>query len=225
MATTTIYLVRHCEAEGNWKRLFQGHYDGKVSELGYQQLAHLAERFCSVKLDAVYSSPLTRAMETARAINRCAQLPIQQDDGLLEINGGAFEGKPFAELPILFAEAYDKWEHDPAHFTAPGGESMQQVYDRMRDTIDRIARTHEGGTVAIASHGCAIRNYQCYVRGLPLSQVNSVTWCDNTAVNCIEYDSGFQPHIIYLNDTSHLPEGCSSFMKQTWWRKNQEESK
>lgn len=215
---TTIFLVRHCEAEGNWRRLFQGHYDGAVSELGRRQLDRLALRFQGIHLDAVYSSPLSRAYETAKAINRSHHLPIQLEEGLMEINGGRFEGQYFDQLSTLFPAEYEMWEHDPAHFQAPDGESMVQVYERMKNTLDRIARENAGGVVAVASHGCAIRNYQCYIRGLPLSRVNSVTWCDNTAVNRVEYDEEFVPHVVYLNDTSHLPIELSTLAKQDWWK-------
>ena len=100
--TTTLYLVRHAEAEGNWRRTFQGHSNSDVSEKGYRQLEYLARRFADIPLDAVYASPLKRAYETAKAIDRAAGLPIVTDDGLMEINGGAFEGVPFAELPLRF---------------------------------------------------------------------------------------------------------------------------
>ena len=89
---TTIYLVRHCETKGNRQRLFQGHIDMDISEAGVQQLARLAERFRTVPLDAVYSSPLLRAMRTAQAVNRYHDLPIHQDARLIEINGGSWEG-------------------------------------------------------------------------------------------------------------------------------------
>ena len=79
--TTTLYLVRHAEAEGNWKRTFQGHIDSEVSEKGWTQLDYLARRFEQVRLDAVYSSPLKRAWATAEAINRFAGLPITPERG------------------------------------------------------------------------------------------------------------------------------------------------
>ena len=99
---TTLYLVRHCEAEGNWRRTFQGHTDSEVSDKGRRQLEKLAQRFAPIHLDAVYSSPLKRAVATAQAIDRAAGLPIQLEPDVIEINGGRFEGVPFADLPRLF---------------------------------------------------------------------------------------------------------------------------
>ena len=70
--------------------------------------------------------------------------------------------------------------------------------------MDRIAGEHPGKTVCIATHGCAIRNFLCYAGGKPIEELNSVEWCDNTAVSVVEYDDSFVPHIVSQNDASHL---------------------
>lgn len=216
--TTTLYLVRHAEAEGNWRRTFQGHSNSDVSEKGYRQLEYLARRFADIPLDAVYASPLKRAYETAKAIDRAAGLPIVTDDGLMEINGGAFEGVPFAELPLRFPVEEARWDNEPWAFEAPGGESMRSVYERMRDTIGRIVRAHAGGTVAVASHGCAIRNYLCFAQGWPIERIGEVGWCDNTAVSRIEFGDDFLPRPVYLNDSSHLPPCGRAHLKRHFAR-------
>ena len=95
---TTVYLIRHAQAEGNEKRLFQGHYNGAVSEMGWKQLEQLAEYGKKLPLDAVYSSPLDRAMETAKAVNKYHNHTIRVRDGLIEINGGVWEGNPIEEF-------------------------------------------------------------------------------------------------------------------------------
>lgn len=215
--TTKIYLIRHAEAEGNWRRTFQGHSDGEISEKGHRQLELLSGRFCDVTLDAVYSSPLRRAMATAQAVNR-AGLPIITDERLIEINGGGFEGLRFDELSEHFPTEHENWRLSPHLFTAPDGESMESVYARMREVMGEIAKNNAGKTVAVASHGCAIRNYQCFALGLALPHISEVTWCDNTAVTELEYDEDFSPRIILLGDSSHLPESESTLATQNWWR-------
>ena len=77
---------------------------------------------------------------------------------------------------------------------------------------------HPGKTVCIATHGCAIRNFLCYAGGKPIEELNSVEWCDNTAVSVVEYDDSFVPHIVSQNDASHLNPEVSTFEKQDWWR-------
>ena len=102
---TTVYLVRHAQAEGNEKRLFQGHYNGAVSQMGWRQLEQLAEYAKTLPLEAVYSSPLTRAMETAKAVARYHDgLTVQVREGLIEINGGDWEGKPWDCFPTDYPE-------------------------------------------------------------------------------------------------------------------------
>lgn len=215
---TTLYLVRHAQAEGNVRRTFQGHTDAFLSETGLKQLEHLTERFRGVHLDAVYSSPLRRAYQTAQALNAHLRLPISTDHRLIEINGGDFEGVPFAELPLLFPEEEARWDHDPANFHAPSGESMRQVYARMKVCIESIVRDNTDKTIAVASHGCAIRNYLCYANGWGIEHISDVAWCDNTAVSLLEYNTDLIPHIVYQNDAAHLPEEDSTFAKQTWWQ-------
>lgn len=216
--STAVYLVRHAQAAGNLARVFQGHIDGAVSATGERQLAHLRERFAAVALDAVYTSPLSRAAQTAAAVSG-GRLPLVTLPALMEIDGGAFEGVPFAALPERFPDAYALWDNDPAHFTAPGGESAAQVSARMCDTIREIARRHPGGTVAVVSHGFALRCYCCHALGMPLARLAEVAWCDNTAVGLVHYDETLCPQVEFLGDNSHLSATDSTFAQQDWWQK------
>ena len=90
---TKIILVRHCEAQGNHERVFQGATDCDITERGERQLEALSERFRTVEFDALYSSPLLRARRTAEAVNRHHGLPMAIEPGLREINAGHWEGK------------------------------------------------------------------------------------------------------------------------------------
>jgi broad specificity phosphatase PhoE len=215
---TRVYLVRHCEAEGNHKRIFQGHTDADVSEMGKRQLSCLAERFRGIPLDAIYSSPLRRALETARAVNRYHDLEIQVEDDLIEINGGCWEGKLWSEFPVKYPALSDDWDNAPYRFAPQGGESMREVYDRIWRGITGIVERHPGQTVCIASHGCAIRNFLCRAQGLPIERLNEVPWCDNTGVSIVDFSKG-RPQVITMNDASHLQEGLSTFATQEWWQR------
>ena len=211
-----IYLVRHAEAEGNLKCRFQGHFDGKVSETGKKQLLLLRERFKTIHLDAVYSSPLHRAYETAKAANYYHHLPITLDKGLMEINGGAWENIPYSELPDLYPDRYYKWEKAPWEFESPGGETMQDVYIRVWNAVLAIAGKHPGQTVCVASHGCAIRNFICRAQGNPITCLNDYNWEDNTAVNIIDFDDDLVPNVLMVNDTSHLNGETVTTLKMDW---------
>jgi broad specificity phosphatase PhoE len=215
---TRLILIRHCEAEGNHKRIFQGHTDADVSENGRTQLELLSLRCRNMPIDIMYSSPLKRAYATAQAVNRFHNLPISIEPGLIEINGGDWEGKPWSSLPDLYPEAAKAWNMAPWDFIPPNGEAMRDVYSRIWDTISRLIKENPDKTVAVASHGCAIRNFLCHVLHHSILRLNEVDWCDNTALNIIDFDSQMNPTVILLNDASHLTEETSTFSKQSWWR-------
>lgn len=217
---TTIYLVRHAEAQGNIERRFQGHFDGKISENGEKQLLYLKKRFRKIPLNAVYTSPLSRAVATAEVVNFYSELPLILDRSLMEICGGAFEGQKYSDLPERFPEEWEHWDKEPHKFRAPGGESMRQCFERMKAVMHRIVHANMGHSVAVVSHGCALRNYLCFITDTPFEALDEIPWGDNTCVSRIDFDDRFKPRIVYLNDVSHLPEDLSTLAKQNWWRKD-----
>jgi len=217
---TKVYIVRHCEAEGNINRIFHGLTDSNISENGLEQLKCLAERFKNIKLDAVYASPLKRTRLTADAVNKYHGLPINIDPNLIEINGGVIEGLPWKELPVKYPEYARQWNLAPHEFAPENGESMSSVYERGFNTVLKIAQQEVGKTVAVVSHGCVIRNLICRAMNLPLDQLNTVDWCDNTGVTLLQFDDEFNCELVFFNDASHLSYEISTLSKQSWWQKD-----
>ena len=216
---TTVYLVRHAEAEGNVSQVFQGHTDCNVTENGKLQLNALSERFKEIKLDALYSSPLKRTIATANAVNFYNNLEIQKVDGLKEINGGLFEGKHWDELPKLYPKEYDLWENCHHKFEIQDGESMRTVYDRICKAVLEIVAQNSGKTIAIVSHGCAIRNFLCFANNIAFEELDTTDWCENTGVTKLIFDDKLSPTIEYQNDVSHLSGDKMTMAFQTWWKK------
>ncbi len=212
---TKIYLVRHAEAMGNVEEFFQGRTDCEVSENGKKQLALIAEHFKDIPIEAIYSSPLKRTVDTAEAVNKHHDLPIIRDEGLIEISGGVWEGKPWAELPLLYPVEYDLWKNHMENFYIADGEKMTEVFERMKNTVNKIAAENDGRTIAVVSHGCALRNFLCYAMGRPISALKDVGWSDNTAVSLVEYENGV-PKIIFKNNNDHLTEELSTLSKSKW---------
>ena len=143
---------------------------------------------------------------------------------LIEINGGEWEGEKWAELPDLYPEEAYNWNCAPWNFKTEKGESMRQVYTRMWDTACRIVKANFGKTVCIASHGCAIRNLLCRCMNKPIEELNTVDWVDNTGISIVEFDENLNPHILLLNDASHLSEETSTFATQSWWKPENRET-
>lgn len=200
-----LYLVRHCQTVGNLNGIFQGSVDTAPSEQGLVQLDLLALRFRNVPLDGIYTSPLGRAVRTAEAVNRFHGLPIQTEDGLREIGVGKMDGTEWRTIPDSYPESARQWNEEPWLFASDGGETMREVYDRISAAFVRIAGANEGRTLALVSHGCALRNLLCYCLGKPLEELNQVDFGCNTAVSLVEYEDG-AVRVVYANDASHLPE-------------------
>jgi len=203
---TTIYLIRHAEAEGNVVPFFQGSLDTALTEKGEQQLEYLAERFREIPLDAIYFSPYQRARMTAEAVNRYHNLNMIPEYDLRELNGGSWEGRRIPDLRVEYPEAFQVWVEHMQDFQAPNGDAMTEVYARMRRIMQKIADENPGKTVAVFTHGCALRNFLSYVESGSITGLPAVGWGDNSAVSLVEYDTESGWKLIYKNDSSHLPQ-------------------
>ncbi len=215
---TKILLIRHCEAAGNTVGVFQGRIDTDISPNGEKQLELLALRCRNMKIDAMVTSPLLRAVRTAEAVNQYHRLPLETEPLLAEIDAGAFEGVKWEELPLRFPEATRQWYEEPWNFQAPGGESMRQVYERVWKGILQVVERHRGQTVCVASHGCAIRNLLCRAKGLPIERIGEIPWLDNTALSVLEFSGESCVGVPLMGDASHLSPETSSFASQSWWK-------
>lgn len=202
---TKLYIVRHCQSMGNIGGRFQGRFDADVSPQGEKQLALLALRFRNVPLDAIYTSPLTRARRTAEAIGQYHQVEIQDEPGLIEIDVGEMENLALQEIGEKFPDVAKAWDQAPDLCQFPGGESMAQVYARVNGAVDRILAAHRGGTAAVATHGGAIRNLVARVTYGGLEGIRHSEVFGNTGVSLLEEEDGAL-RWAFLNDLSHLPE-------------------
>ena len=214
---TRIYLIRHAEAEGNLYRRVQGQYDANITGRGRLQVEALARRFQDVPIDAVWSSDLNRAKATARAIYVPKDLPLRTDPGLREVNVGVWEDLPWGLVGQEWREQLHFFDTSSPNWHVEGSETFQLLRERLRSALTRIAAAHDGQTVAVFSHGMAIRNALAILQGLSVAQGREVPHCDNTGVSLLEYDEGGW-RVVYMNDNSHLPEELSTFAGQKWWQ-------
>ena len=220
MAVTKLYLIRHAEAEGNLYRRLHGWYNSLITENGYRQIAALEERFRDIPVDAVYSSDLFRTCTTASAIYKPKGLELKTRRALREIHVGDWEDAPFAEVVRQNPQQFALFNSNDPDFHCPGSETFSEVRERVANAILSIARENPGKTVAVFSHGVAIRNALTNFLGYPIQETKEkVPHGDNTAVALLEVENG-KAHVVYYNDNSHLPEELSTFARQRWWRKN-----
>lgn len=214
---TKIFLIRHAEAEGNLYRIVQGHMDANITGLGFKQIDALAERFKDEKLDALYSSDLRRTVTTASAITRYHELPLITLPELREINLGECEGLSFGDLDYLDPVQMNYFNNDPMRWRAPGAETFEQCTERIYAAISRIAEENPDKTVAVVSHGMAIRSFLAKLLGVASENIRTLPHGDNTAVSLVEYADG-DFNVVYYNDNSHLGKGLSTFARQSWWK-------
>lgn len=203
---TEIYMVRHCEAMGNVKRLFQGSSDLDISEIGAKQLEYLKNRFKDIPLDTVYTSPLIRARKTALAVIGDRDLKPIDEKGLVELDGGIVEGKPFVETFNSIPGLADTWDNHPEDFAPEGGEKMRDAYERIWNTVKNIAAQNAGKIVACTTHGGVTRCLLCRLLKGDITKLSEMPWSENTAVTLIRFDDELNPEVVFCNDTTHLPE-------------------
>lgn len=212
---TTVYLIRHAEAEGNVYRRCHGQYDALLTTRAYEQLPYLAARFEQVPLDAVYASDLYRARHTAKAIADRKGMKVRVRRELREIRMGAWEDRTWAVLPRIAPEMYAIWQTKSWDFRLPDSETVMECGDRVLSGLRRLAREWDGKTIAVVSHGSAIRGILCRTLGYRPEQIGEVGWGDNTCVAKFEFD-GDEIRPIYWNDASHLPQELSTFALIGW---------
>lgn len=211
---TKLYLIRHAEAEGNCYRRIHGHYESLVTPNGEKQIEALRRRFADVPVTACYASDLYRTCRTAQSVFVPKKLPLHRDARFRERALGVWEDTPFGQLERFEAEKMHQFNHDERNWLVEGGEPYDKLVSRMMEGLTQAAEENKGGTVAVFSHGCAIRVAQQVIQGS-----DEVPYCDNTAVSLFTYENGVWG-IEYLNDNSHLPEEISTFAKQKWWRRD-----
>ena len=218
---TTIYLIRHAEAEGNLYRRIHGWYDALITDNGFAQIAALQRRFQDIPIDAVWSSDLYRTMTTARAVYVPKGLELHTDPGLREVHMGDWEDKPWGEVYRFDADRIALFNRSDPSWQAPNGDSLAQVGERVHAALCRIAGGYPDKTIAVFCHGTAIRQLLAMVKGVAPQDWHKMGHSENTAVTRLFYDGGrltLDPDLEL--DASHLPEEIRTMARQNWWRKD-----
>ena len=200
---TTIYLIRHGETEANRHRIIQGWLNNKLSETGIQQAAALCARLANTEFHALYSSDLTRTVMTAEPIAASHALSLRTDARLREINTGAWTGCSWSELVEKDRERTDLFLALSPDWRAPDGESFEDIRIRMDAALKDIAARHDGQTVAVMSHGAAIRQVLALYHGLSVPESAQIPMGANTALSILQFE-GDTVQILLESDTSHL---------------------
>lgn len=168
---TKLYLVRHGQTDWNLEGRWQGHIDVPLNEVGRRQAAQIARQLAGEGLEAIYSSDLGRARQTANAIARETGLPVQIDPRLREIHQGEWQGMLATEIHARYEAAFRQRRLDPSGFAPPGGETAVQVKDRVLSAVLDICRRHPTQRVALVSHGFSLAVLRTHFEKLSLGDV------------------------------------------------------
>lgn len=194
-----IFLIRHGRTDWNDLNLWQGNCDEPLNQAGFEQARRLAERLSKQSVQIVFSSPLSRAYQTAKVISEELQVPIIVDERLKECEISLWNGLTMQETLQRFGKEYQLWSNHP-DAQIDGVESLQNVQDRLVQFIEDVLRK-SFESIAVVSHAISLRTLICWVLNLPLNEHKNFS-LDNASVTLIEYKSKFR--LIYLNDTCHL---------------------
>jgi alpha-ribazole phosphatase len=199
---TRVILIRHGQTEWNVKFKYQGHSEVDLTPNGVRQAELVATRLAKEPIRAVYSSDLGRAMKTAEYIAASHGLTVTPVTGLREYHFGEWEGLTFQQIAERWPDISVAFFKNPDEIRVPGGETFREVKDRAEAAVRNLVDKHPDQTIALVSHGGAIRTILCAALGLHLNRVWAVRQ-DNTAVNIIEYNQ--ETAIVALvNDVHHL---------------------
>ncbi len=204
--STILIFVRHGESEGNRADSFNGHSDVKLTEKGHLQAEKTAEFLDDYKIDAIYSSDLSRAYDTALHTATRKKLPVITRETLREINGGDFEEVKYKDIMHLYPEAYQAWVSDMGNSRCPNGESVREVANRICREVERIAENHKGQTVMITTHGTPMRILSTIWAGKDIANIREVDWVKNASVSIVDYDDVKHPKVLLFNAHEHLSD-------------------
>ena len=215
MPVTKLYLVRHGQSAGNAEGRFGGHGPTPLSELGFEQARMTAQALAKEKIDAIYTSDLLRAVQTATPLAELTDLPIIKTPAFRERHVGVLEGLTFDESKESFPKDYYALVNRNIHHVITKGESYRHLLRRATGELREILRIHQGEKVVIFSHTGAI----CFLTLHMLGAINRYTkhtpWLvtSNCGINRFEIRGRSNIRVLAINDTRHLVQttGNDSF--------------
>lgn len=196
-----LLLIRHGITDATGVRLYGRSPGVHLSSKGREQAARLGRRLADTPLEAVYSSPLERCLETAAELVRGREIRVRRLAGLLEVDYGEWTGRSFAMLRR--SAAWRRVHHAPSSVRFPGGETLAEVQARVIRAIEGVWDRHPKGAVALVTHGDVIRLALAHVAGVHLDLFHRFL-VEPASLSAIELRDGV-PLVVRVNDTGEPP--------------------
>lgn len=197
-----IFLVRHGETEGNVKQFFRGKLDLPLDARGREEALAVADRLVGAGVTRILSSPLARALDTARPLAARLGLTVEPDPAFDDVDVGQWQGMAVAEVEHRHPNLFQIWRNNPGIFRFPHGESLAAVQKRAFERFVGVAREHAGATVAVFTHQVLTRTITLEALGLPLDAywklhqttgaVNAFEWTGD-GFRLLAFNLGYEP--------------------------------
>ena len=204
---TTLSLIRHGHTDGNGRpgARLSGRTDVPLSHRGREEVRCLQSRLAgSQAFAAIYSSPLSRAHDTASSLAEAGLGPVQLCRGLQEIDCGSLEGMPLSEVRLRYPELWEaNLRQTDEDFRWPGGESYREFRSRCLRTVRALVRSHPGARVSLVTHAGLVSQVLGYLAGL-----SPACWGPfqpgNAGITVLRWSHG-TARVLTFDDRAHLP--------------------
>lgn len=202
MTEMELIIIRHGETAWNRDRVFRGNRDIRLSQEGIAQADATAAVLKDKVFDAVYSSPLKRAVVTARRICKPHEIAVREAEGFSDISYGTWEGLSEETVADQYRSLYAKWQANPGKVKFPHGEHMKRAWKRVNSALREVIWTHGTGTVVIVSHRMPIKMMTAYLLGHKRDAIGQFRHdpCAISTFRVVHRDY----EAVKLNDSSHL---------------------
>ena len=186
---TRFIFVRHGQSEFNITNQFAGQSDPPLSRLGLLQVERMAAWVVGeYNVDAIYSSDLTRAMQTAQAVADKLSMTVIPNERFREIFAGEWQEKTYTAIAERYPKAYDLWRNDTINARPDGGESVRELAGRVTDEVKHLAKCHDGQTVLVATHATPVRVLTTHFQTGDTESLRDMPWGSNASVTVVLTD-------------------------------------
>ena len=187
----TVILVRHGESVTNVRKVFTGQLDVPLTDAGRRQAQFMAEYLDKYRVDQIYASSLTRAVDTAEYIAQRQGCTIEKCDALMEINSGLWQGLTFEEIAEKYPRTYAVWRSNIGKAAPEGGETCKELYNRVTDFLTKVLEEPQE-TVCLVCHAIPIRMMESYIYCGCADGAQEISFVPNASVTVYAYDGAFR---------------------------------
>lgn len=201
-----IVLVRHGATDWNLEHRCQGSSDRELSEVGVLQAEQIGSMLRHENVQAIYSSNLRRARQTAQMISRHHNLPVLTEEDIRELDHGELEGLTFHQIKEKYSEFLARWRSEPAELHVPGGERLADVAERAWKGLNQIVERHpEAENIFVVSHSFPIASIVCRVTGTHLNSYRNFH-LEPCSLTRLRFDNGTGWRVTHVNNQEYSPD-------------------